>query len=457
MDFGALPPEVNSGRMYAGAGSGTLVAAATAWDELAAELSTAAASYQATVSELTYGSWRGASSTLMSAAAAPYVEWMNATAAQAEQTANQARSAAVAYEAAFTATVPPPVIALNRTVLASLVATNIIGQNTPAIAATEAHYGEMWAQDAAAMYAYAGAAATATKLTPFTAAPQNTNPAATVTQAAAVTHASATPAANAQTALSTIPNLLQSLTAGPTSEALTQITASLIGLYAILDNGPLTIGAAPQLTAFGLLFLLGPVVGTALGPVVKTLSAAPAAAGLASSSVGSGVGSSTLVGSHGLGLDASAAVGGRTAGASAGLGQAAAVGKLSVPLSWGTPPAIRLATATLPAAGLDAVPRAGLAGSGGAFGGAPLIGPVGSVVNAPRAALAAPRDLRSKALPPWAENPGTHHHTQARPVPPQPHVAIQGQRDELEQLHSELAKVAMERDAAARLIREAIK
>ena len=99
----------------------------------------------------------------------------------------------------------------------------------------------------------------------------------------------------------------------------------------------------------------------------------------------------------------------------------------------------------------------GLAGSGGAFGGAPLIGPVGSVVNAPRAALAAPRDLRSKALPPWAENPGTHHHTQARPAPLQPHVAIQGQRDELEQLHSELAKVAMERDAAARLIREAIK
>jgi len=456
MDFGALPPEVNSGRMYAGAGSGTLVAAATAWDELAAELSTAAASYQATVSELTYGSWRGASSTLMSAAAAPYVEWMNATAAQAEQTANQARSAAVAYEAAFTATVPPPVIALNRTVLASLVATNIIGQNTPAIAATEAHYGEMWAQDAAAMYAYAGAAATATKLTPFTAAPQNTNPAATVTQAAAVTHASATPAANAQTALSTIPNLLQSLTAGPTSEALTQITESLIGLFGT-SSAYAFGGAAPFLSADGVLVITGPMVATSLGPLVAQLSAAPAAAGLASSPVGSGVGSSTLVGSHGLGLDASAAVGGRTAGASAGLGQAAAVGKLSVPLSWGTPPAIRLATATLPAAGLDAVPRAGLAGSGGAFGGAPLIGPVGSVVNAPRAALAAPRDLRSKALPPWAENPGTHHHTQARPAPLQPHVAIQGQRDELEQLHSELAKVAMERDAAARLIREAIK
>ena len=80
---------------------------------------------------------------------------MNATAGQAEQAATQARAAASAYETAFAATVPLPVIAANRTQLASLTATNIFGQNTPAIAATEAQYGEMWAQDAAAMYGYA--------------------------------------------------------------------------------------------------------------------------------------------------------------------------------------------------------------------------------------------------------------------------------------------------------------
>ena len=51
---------------------------------------------------------------------------------------------------------PPPVIEANRTLLMTLIATNILGQNTPAIAATEAHYMEMWAQDAAAMYGYAG-------------------------------------------------------------------------------------------------------------------------------------------------------------------------------------------------------------------------------------------------------------------------------------------------------------
>ena len=52
-------------------------------------------------------------------------------------------------------------IAANRTQLASLVATNIFGQNTPAIAANEAQYGEMWAQDATAMYGYAANSAAA--------------------------------------------------------------------------------------------------------------------------------------------------------------------------------------------------------------------------------------------------------------------------------------------------------
>lgn len=70
MDFAALPPEINSGRMYAGAGSGPLLAAASAWDALAAELGSAASSYESVVSSLT-GEWSGPSSTSMAAAADP--------------------------------------------------------------------------------------------------------------------------------------------------------------------------------------------------------------------------------------------------------------------------------------------------------------------------------------------------------------------------------------------------
>ncbi|GFG97702.1 hypothetical protein MTIM_35810 [Mycobacterium timonense] len=82
-----------------------------------------------------------------------------------------------AYEAAFAMTVPPPVIAANRSLLLSLIATNVLGQNAPAIAATEAQYAGMWAQDVAAMYGYAAASASASLLTPFTTPQPTTNPA----------------------------------------------------------------------------------------------------------------------------------------------------------------------------------------------------------------------------------------------------------------------------------------
>src|SRR6202012_932337 len=152
LDFGALPPEINSGRMYAGPGAGSMLAAAAAWQALAAELTSAASGDGSVVSTLPGGSWAGPSSISMAAAASPYVTWLSATGDQAQQAAVQASAAASAYESAFAATVPPPIIEANRSLLMTLVATNILGQNTPAIAATEALYAEMWAQDAAAMY-----------------------------------------------------------------------------------------------------------------------------------------------------------------------------------------------------------------------------------------------------------------------------------------------------------------
>ncbi len=208
MDFGIYPPEINSGRMYTGPGSGPMMAAAQAWGSLADELYTAASGYQSVVSELTDGAWSGPSSASMSAAAGSYVEWLSATAAQAEQTAAQARAAAAGYEAAFAMTVPPPEIAANRSLLAVLVATNFFGHNTPAIAATEAQYAEMWAQDAVAMYGYAGSSAAATVLTPFTSPDQNTDPGGTASQAAAVSQAAGTSAGNVQSTISTVPQAL---------------------------------------------------------------------------------------------------------------------------------------------------------------------------------------------------------------------------------------------------------
>ena len=105
-------------------------------------------------------SWFGPSSLAMSAAAAQYTAWLQKAAAAAGQTAAQGYAAAAAYEAAFAMTVPPPVVAANRAQLMALIATNFFGQNTAAIAATEAQYTADVGQDAAAMYAYAADSAT---------------------------------------------------------------------------------------------------------------------------------------------------------------------------------------------------------------------------------------------------------------------------------------------------------
>jgi PPE-repeat protein len=221
LDFALLPPEVNSGRMYSGPGPGPLLAASEAWDSLAAELGFAASGYGSALAELTSNSWVGPTSVAMMSAITPYIDWLTSTGAQAEETANHARAAVAAYEAAFAMTVPPPVIAANRALLAALVATNFFGQNTPAIMMTEALYAEMWAQDAAAMYGYAGSSAAAATVTPFVQPPQTTNPDGTSSQADAVAKAAATPASQAATVAQ------NAVSSAPTTTTQTAATTAL--------------------------------------------------------------------------------------------------------------------------------------------------------------------------------------------------------------------------------------
>jgi PPE-repeat protein len=228
MDFGTYPPEITSLRMYTGPGAAPMLTAAQAWQGLAAELQSAASSYQSVVASLTTGPWLGPASASMAAAAATYVTWLNAAAAQAEETSAQAKAAAAAYQTALASTVPPEMVAANRSQLMTLIATNVFGMNTQAIAATEAQYGEMWAQDSAAMYGYAASSAAATNLTPFTAPQQTTNPAGSTAQAAAATQAAGTSAGNVQSTIQ------QVLTAVPS--ALTSAAAPAASSTSLLDT-----------------------------------------------------------------------------------------------------------------------------------------------------------------------------------------------------------------------------
>jgi PPE-repeat protein len=389
LDFGLLPPEVNSGRMYSGPGPGPLLAASEAWDSLAAELGFAASGYGAALTELTSNNWVGPTSAAMMSAATPYIDWMSTTAAQAEETANHARAAVAAYEAAFAMTVPPPAIAANRALLAALVATNFLGQNTPAIMMTEALYAEMWAQDAAAMYGYTGASLVALQVTPFVQPPQTTNDDGTSSQADAVAKAAATPASQAATVAQ------NAVSSAPTTT--TQTAAS----------SALPTAAAPPNTFIGWLEQLYqntaatfPSGGWGLGltggssgnlNTMRQVLQAYFAVGLANFGFGLGQqlfnpGAAAIP--HAAAALPLPALGGGTAGVSgapftassvsAQMGEASTLGRLSVPAGWqgSTPAAMeeaQLVSAARPVAPqangmLNGVPMSGNAGLGAGAG-----------------------------------------------------------------------------------------
>jgi PPE-repeat protein len=378
MDFGSYPPEINSARMYAGAGAGPMLAAAEAWNALAGELHSVANSYQSVVSGLTAGPWMGPASASMSAAAASYAAWLRATATQAEQTAAQAKAAAAAYQGAFTATVPPPMVAANRSLLATLVATNLFGRNTQAIAANEAQYGEMWAQATAAMYSYAASSAAATQLSPFNPPQHNTNPTGAAGQSTAVSQATGTAAGNVQStvssiqqAFSSVPNALQSLsTAAPA--AASDPLGTLSDLISIFLDAPSAIATFLADIPFGV-----------IGVTALPLDIIGAGTGLHTDEIisgwagqepwpGEGYQDPTAFPAIITGpIESSAA----TTSLSAGLGEANTVGALSVPPTWTiATPAVRPVAMTLPAlpangaAPAVATAAAGEAGSSGVFG-----------------------------------------------------------------------------------------
>jgi PPE-repeat protein len=359
-DFAARPPEINSALMYSGSGAGPLMAASSSFSALSSELSSNAASYESIISQL--GSeWTGPSSTAMAASAQTYIGWLTTTSAQLQEAAAAATSSAAAYEAAHAATIPPPVVTANRVQLAALVATNILGQNTPAIMANEAMYAEFWAQDAAAMYGYSAAASAASSaLTPLTDPTENTNPAGQGQQAAAVGQAvgSNGTSSTLNNALSGTQNAASSL-ASPAASAAQDTPATILsainGLFAvpIVSNTIYNIGvtlAWNTAMMSATLPLLGHfVAGTPFGFTIG--DATPLGAGL-------GFGS-TLAG-------AQAPIGGAMA---AGMGEASSVGGLSVPAAWSAAtPTTTVADTTLAGTGWTAAADEGAAGMGGAPG-----------------------------------------------------------------------------------------
>jgi PPE-repeat protein len=406
MDFGALPPEINSARMYAGPGSSPMLVAAAAWDTLAVELHSAAASYGSVIASLATQGWLGPSSISMAAAATPHATWLNTTAGQAEETAGKATAAAEAFHNAFAMTVPPPVIAANRTQLTALIATNFLGQNAPAIAATEARYGEMWAQDAGAMYNYAGSSAAAAQVTPFTSPEQMISPNGVAGQAMALAQATGTSSGTeTQSVLSqlvsTVPGTLQALASpgssataatGPFAPGSNMATTGLSGLLNLLDG---STGSAAG-TFLNSSLVNGLVSGSYVSPALISPAITSALADLNSLQYDSvevmippTLGDGLIPGFISpAGPPAAGLLGLENAAVTAGLGRAGLIGQLSVPQGWVGPPTSVTSPVTTPfgTAAWTEAPTPQLPGMPGMPGMPPLSGGAarGLTIAAPR-------------------------------------------------------------------------
>ena len=385
VDFGALAPEINSARMYAGPGSSSLQAAAASWNGIAAELSSAATSYEQVVNQLVSDEWMGPASTSMASAAQTYVSWLSNTASHAEQAAMQARNAAAAYEQAFANTVPPPAIAANRAETAAAVQANVFGQYTPLIAQLEAQYGQMWAQDSSAMYTYAGQSATATQVTPFTSPAASTNPAGTTAQAAAVSAAQGNSAATStqtilQELISLLPSNIQALLSPSGFQSAfgtpSSIFQTLFGFIFGTTVIPTSLSSFVNLYSPYASFFYNteglPYFSVGMGnfgiQMAKTTGALAGAAPAAAAAP-------PIPGLGGLGAGLGGAAGGaaHTTGVAAEMGNAGALGRLAVPASWaGGAPAAPTPGNPIPVSTVSAVEPSG--GSGNLMGGMPLAG-----------------------------------------------------------------------------------
>jgi len=336
LDYGLLPPEINSARIYAGPGASSLVTAASAWSGLASDLQAAVAGHRSVISALTSGPWTGPASVKLLAAVSPFISWLDLSAEEAAQSAIQASSAATAYETAFLATVPPPLIAANRALLAELVATNLLGQNTPAIGTTEAQYAEFWAQDSSAMYTYAGSSAAATQLADLPAPAEVVDPGGMVDQAVAVfkaqEHVVSTNVGNVLAQVNPkVSDVLKSLSSpinGPAIDAWIVANTPFDDIVTLHSKY-----LAPYMSSMAAMIQSTQTVGqntsgwSGIGSLANTVfkpAAASAAQGAASAAGAAAAGAGQAAGNLGSGIG----------GISASLGNALPIGGLSAPASW---------------------------------------------------------------------------------------------------------------------------
>jgi PPE-repeat protein len=325
MSWAATPPEVISGEIYAGPGSGPLLAAQTALQTLAGELTTTATGWTNQIATWTAANgWTGAGATAATAAAQNYISWLTTTAAEVEQAAAQAGASALAFEAVHMAVVDPMTITANRT--AYMTALAGLPLTATLVATLEGDYDTMWLQDVAAMAAYQAASAGAGVLPPLVSVTGTVFPLSTASDTAS----DATAAASST---------------GTAASSLFNSFDGFIGTPAVANtiNGGVNTAAWFVMNAIPTAISLGHTLGSV--PAIAVGDVVPAD--------GAGITEGLMVGSvtgGGMGMGGVGGLAG--AASSASVGEASMVGKLSVPPGWSATAApATLASSTAPLEG----------------------------------------------------------------------------------------------------------
>jgi PPE-repeat protein len=282
----------------------------------------------------------------------------------------------------------------NRTLLAALVATNVLGQNTPAIAATETLYAEMWAQDAAAMYGYAGASATASQVTPFTTPPQTTNSSGPVSQSVAPAQSAGTSSGtDLDTIMSAGPQVIsgmpQALQALASPQALDSVASTAT------DSSTSSTSATSLMNELSMPLKLASMPMSMLSKLFTARSTATAAK--AATTAANELGAAHAVGLvSSPGALGSAGIGAGVPSLSAAMGRATSVGALSVPSAWtGAAPSLTTAGTAMHLGGAPSVAAAPT----GAQSAMPPMMPVANMGGRGGAATPTRFELRSTVIP----------------------------------------------------------